>query len=188
MNILGAAALALILGSSMKQKDYSKPSNILDKLEPVPGTSQGEELEIPPSNVPGTIPIPTIRTFGEPVLTAIDIPAAPPARAAPVSFPTRSKATGWRFYTPEGIKESRPQTDQERESGLGCPEVPGAWDMTKNSLEQWKYCGNPQCPSNQRELDLATGNYLEPTPAVLQQETTQDGIISYYCPVCRNRS
>lgn len=191
MNGPGLAILALILGSSIKQKDYSKPSNIFDKLEPVTRMDQGDELKTPPGNVPGTIPIPQIRTFGEPALTAIDIPAAPPVGTG--SFvttqrPARSAATGWRFFTPAGPIESRPMTPDEKDSGLGCPEVPGAWDMTKNSLEQWKYCANPQCPSNNRELDLATGNYLEPTPAVLQQETDQAGIISYYCPVCRNRS
>lgn len=197
LGILGL--LALVLGGTSSKGSPPGGIGIPYKMEPGPAPS----LPVSDAISPGIPNIPGIKTFQEEV-TPISIPAAPPAAIIPIISPAappaavispvttpraiRSKATGWRFFTPQGPIESRPQTPEEKESGLGCPEVPGAWDMTKNSIAQWKYCANPECPSNKRELDPGTGAYLEPTPAVLQQETDNAGNISYYCPVCRNRT
>lgn len=182
-NGIVAAVIALLLGSQQKQWQS--------------GTSAGKGWMEPVEPTPTPSPSPGVTTLDDSFnvnkrptgAILVDIPAPTPAPiSAPVSMtPIRNASTGWRWFTPGGVIESRPPTEDEKD--LGCPEVPGIWDMSRNAITEWKRCANPDCASNNRGLDLATGNYLEPTPAVLNQEVDKaTGQVSYYCPVCRNRT
>jgi hypothetical protein len=107
---------------------------------------------------------------------------------APTAIP--AAASSWKWYTPEGIIESRPPTQEEKDSGMGCPEIPGYWERIQNPTPL-RYCANPECPSNQREwiaVSAEGAHWSDPTPAVLEQEVDASGMISYYCRVCRNRT
>lgn len=179
-----AAILALVAGANMADKWGNGKTLPTDKkwLEPVitpelafrTGVGEPEGLKIPETKPRGAV--------------LIDVmPPPAPAPAAPAA-PIRNASTGWRWFTPGGVIESRPKTSEEEQNSLECPQVPGIWDMKRNDPGQWKYCSNPECASNKPELDMSTGNYLPATPAVLQQEVDNAGNVSYYCPVCRNRS
>lgn len=66
----------------------------------------------------------------------------------------REKAAGWTWYYPNGgvITMSRPPTDEERAQGIQCPEVPGIWDVVKNTPVKY-------CPNDGSALDAEVDKY-----------------------------
>jgi len=93
-------------------------------------------------------------------------------------------AATWKWVTPGGIVESRPPTQEESDTGLGCPEVPGIWDFTSRNPATWRYCTNPDCPSNKPERQT-DGTIAPAQAAVLEQQVDAAGNVSYFCRVCR---
>lgn len=54
-------------------------------------------------------------------------------QAAPVETPR------WNWYTPGGTITSRDPTEQEKEDGMGCPEIPGIWEYPGQSMQDLRY-------------------------------------------------
>lgn len=102
-----------------------------------------------------------------------------------ISSPALKTPAGtWTWRTPQGDITSRPPTQEEQDSGLGCPEVPDIWTYPGQSQQDLRYCQNPECPSNKPWTDIS-GDVLAPTPAVLEEQYNAAGQKSYYCRVCR---
>lgn len=113
----------------------------------------------------------------------------PPPAPSPEALPdpvrssiTRKKSTGWTW--PGGIV-SREPTEEEKQSGIGCPEIPGIWTYPGESFQDTRYCTNAACPSNNWET-MPDGTRLSPTPAQLEdQGFDQPAGKRWFCRVCR---
>jgi len=208
-----AAIMALLVGATQAGKQPGKTYGIPDVIPidttPAPGpvpSSPDEGTYVPGvspntrkiANVfetPGQADTTTPTTPGLTGLTILNVSNIPAGvtntlgttTALPDPIRTQinnvAKARGWSWYTPGGTVTSRPPTEEEKESGLGCPEVPDIWTYPGASQQNLHYCANPQCPSNLPEVQ-PDGTVLSPTPAVLEQQIS-GGIVSYYCRVCR---
>lgn len=64
--------------------------------------------------------------------TSVLEPAAAPA-------PVKPEEPRWSWYTPGGTIISRDPTEEEKESGLGCPEIPGIWTYPGESMQDLHY-------------------------------------------------
>lgn len=183
-NGIVGAIIALLLGAQQKDWKSGTPGGWMQPVTPASATPTGNTL--PPTKHAHTTELVDSFSINNQRPTGavlVDIPAPTPAPTP--AAPRRDASTGWRWFTPGGVVKSRPPTEDEK--ALGCPEIPGIWDMSRNALTGWRYCANPDCPSNNQQIEL-DGTVLSPTPAVLQQEVDNAGNVSYYCPVCRNRS
>jgi len=141
-------------------------------------------------------PLPASPAGGLTGLTIKTLDASPsaPATSTPagitigtISSPAVKPPAGtgtWTWRTPSGTVESREPTQEEKDSGLGCPEVPDIWTYPGQSAMAVRYCQNTECPSNKTWTDVS-GAVLAPTPAILEQQKDSQGNISYYCRVCR---
>lgn len=115
--------------------------------------------------------------------------AAPKSSGGYYTIGTPKAQTGFKWYTPGGVVESREPTPEESDSGLGCPEVPDIWTYPGQSQQDLRYCSNPLCPSNQDpskyDQTIEPGS-VPPTPAVLQDQG-QDSPPGkrWWCSVCR---
>lgn len=210
LGILGAIALALLGGNVKFGKPESGPigypwrepqgSLPVTPAAPAPAPAPTEQFGMPPSlanilptTAPTSLTAPAVATSATPAAaSAVFVVSSPLPRAPSTITPSAAPApsnepikTGWNWFTPQGPITSRNPTPEEEESGQGCPEVPGIWDYSSRSPSSWRYCANPECPSNKTELDPQTGQYLPATPAVLNQEVDSAGNITYFCQVCR---
>lgn len=175
-----AALAALLAGSSIKQYEPGSSLRI--------GKPWLEPETIAPPAPPATTQ--TTRPTGS-ILMDIAPPSSPmpeptnPAPMIPVTTPAPpAKKRTW-FTSPNAPIAGREPTPEEKESGLGCPEIPGIWDPVKMNPPA-RFCANPECPSNKDERDPYTGEIIPATPArlnIIVNKATGEWI--YNCPVCR---
>lgn len=182
--------------------DVYKPVNPVEPGTVYPGeTFKPEQLTfLPkadvfkmPTGTPETgLTEPVAHVFAQPLAytAPVNIPVVPQAVIEPVAIPdpirtTTTRKTGWTWYTPGGIITSREPTPEEKESGLGCPEVPGIWTYPMESGRDLRYCTNQACPSNNWET-MPNGERVAPTPAQLEdQGMDQPAGKRWFCRVCR---
>jgi len=207
-----AALAALVLGS--KQSSSGTNVSGYQPLVGTNGSSSGSSSGgSTPAAPAGSLPIKDFsewnnKTGGLTGLTIVNVPApaenyaratatsttaSPAAPAAPATSNNIGKyagltpkaQTGFQWFTPQGVVESREPTQQETDSGIGCPEIPDIWTYPGQSAMDLRYCQNQLCPSNMPYQDVS-GEVLAPTPAVLQDQG-QDSAPGkrWYCGVCR---
>jgi len=213
---IGIIGIALALLAGMKSGSTTKtgytplvdtPAAGGDIFKPLPASPPQQYSEpilkwtTPPATSPAAGGLTGLKIVDVPQAPAIVKPATTTPAAStykplttttftptPAAIVNINKTSSWTWRTPGGAVTSRPPTQEETDSGLGCPEVPDIWTYPGQSMQALRYCANPQCPSNQdpAKFDVTINpGEVQPTPAVLTQEKDAAGNIRYFCGVCR---